>query len=423
MLTHILHNSDQLCAFVDQLDLTLSQPQRRHLLNLADALLVCESRKTLAALRRPFVTAPDVSNMADCLRISPWTAQDVRQPLGTFMVRWAIQQADRPGVPKVIYVNLDDSIAAKHKDTRHIEGVDWLYDHVESTKRRPHYKNGLTYLACTVAVGATVVTFDLRLYLRASTVRRINRQRPLAQRLPFVSKLRLARRILEALRPLLPRGWEVYVQFDSWYASARLLKYIHRQGWHSVCGLKSNRKLSGKRLDQHALALRHQRYTPVTVTAADGKQTTYLVRALTGRLEQLACDVRVFVSRRHYRDNHPAYFLSTDLTLPATVALQGYGRRWSCEVDNFYLKTQVGLADFRVQPYEAVDKWCAVVQLAWAYVEWRYAQERSAQIRCLADIIRRHREEHTRDWLTGALQMALETGSIEQVLERFLPAA
>jgi hypothetical protein len=423
MLTRILHNSEQLCTFITQLELDLSQPQRRHLLNLADALLVCESRKTLAALRRQFVAAPDVSNLADCLRISPWTAQDLRQPLGAFMVRWALQQVDRPGVPKVIHINLDDSIAVKHKDTRHIEGVDWHYDHTESTKRRPHYKNGLTYLACTVAVGTIVVTFDLRLYLRASTVRRINRRRAPAQRLPFVSKLRLARRMLAALRPLLPRGWEVYVQFDSWYAAAQLLKYIHRQGWHTVCGLKSNRKLTGKRLDQHASALRHQRYTPVTLTAADGKKTTYLVRALTGRLQDLAFDVRVFASRRHYRDTHPAYFASTDLTLPASKALQGYGRRWTCEIDNFYLKTQVGLADFRVQPYEAVDKWCAVVHLAWAYVEWRFAQERSAQVRCPADIIRRHRDEHTRDWLTGALQMVLHTGAIEPVLERFLPAA
>src|SRR3954451_25462113 len=121
MLTHILHNSDQLCAFIDQLDLQLSQPQRRHILNLTDALVVCETRKTLAALRRQFVSAPDVSNMADCLRISPWTAADLRQPTGAFMVRWAIQQAEQSGAPKVIYVTLDDSIAAKHKDPRHIE--------------------------------------------------------------------------------------------------------------------------------------------------------------------------------------------------------------------------------------------------------------------------------------------------------------
>src|SRR5215210_2918544 len=394
MLTHIVHPSPRLCAFLDQLNLPLSQPQQRHLCNLADALLVCEGRKTLAALRREFVAAPDVSNIADCLRISPWTADAVRQRLGTFLVRLALQQADAEGAPHRIYINLDDSLAAKHKTTRHLEGVDWHHDHVESTKRRQSYKNALCYLACTVAVGTLVVTFDLRLYLRATTIRRLNRKRSGAQRLHFVSKVRLARRMLVALAPLLPRGWEVYVQFDSWYASARLLKYIHRQGWHTVCGLKSNRKLNGKRLDQHACALRHQRYTPVTVTAADDKKTTYLVRDLTGRLEDLAFDVRVFASKRHPRDHRPAYFASTDLTLPAAKALQGYGRRWSCEIDNLYLKLPLGLADFRVQRYEAVEKWCVVVQLAWAYIEWRFAQERSAQVRRPADIIRRHRDEH-----------------------------
>jgi len=39
MLTRIVHNSPHLCAFLDQLHLDLSQPQRQHMLNLADALL------------------------------------------------------------------------------------------------------------------------------------------------------------------------------------------------------------------------------------------------------------------------------------------------------------------------------------------------------------------------------------------------
>ena len=52
MLTRIVHNSAKLCAFIDHLNLDLSKPQRQHLLNLADALLVCEDEKTLAALQR-----------------------------------------------------------------------------------------------------------------------------------------------------------------------------------------------------------------------------------------------------------------------------------------------------------------------------------------------------------------------------------
>ena len=88
-----------------------------------------------------------------------------------------MNEAEQRNLPKVLYINLDDSLGQKHKDTRHLEPVDWHYDHTESSKRQPHFKNGICYLACTAAVGPLVVTVDLRLYLRAKTVRRINRKR------------------------------------------------------------------------------------------------------------------------------------------------------------------------------------------------------------------------------------------------------
>lgn len=420
MLTRILHNSEELCAFIDQLDMRLSQPQRRHIENMADALLVCEGEKTLAALQRQFVEAPDASNMADFLRISPWQAQSVRSALRRNQVTWLLAEAERQNLPKVIAINIDDSLGEKHKQTRHIEPVDWHYDHVESSKHRPRYKNGICYVECTLRIGDLTVTVDLRLYLRESTVRRINRQRPKEERISFFSKYRLARSILVELQPLLPKGWRVYVQFDSWYASVKLIKFVHRQGWHVTCGLKSNRKLNGKCLDHLAYALRHRRYTHVRVTAADGKPTTYYLRQTTGRLVDLPFDVRIFFSKRHPREQSQAYFMCTDLTRSAQQALQGYRGRWSCEVDNFYLKTQAGLTDFRVRSYEAVDKYMVVVLLAWAYVERRFASERSAQINTYGDIIRRHRDEHAVDWLTGALRMVLDTGDIQQVLQTFL---
>ena len=420
MVTRILHNSERLCAFFDQLELTLYQSQRQHILNMADALLVCEEDKTLAALQRQFVEAPDASNMADCLRLSPWQADDVRAVLRANQVAWVVAQAERVGIPKMISMNLDDSIGEKHKATRHLEPVDFHHDHNDSTKSKPRYKNGFCSLVCTLKSGQLVVTVDLRLYLRAKTVRRINRHRAAGQRIPFRSKNTLARQILEALRPLLPKGWAIYVQFDSWYASAKLINYIRRQGWHVTCGLKCNRKLNGVRVDHLASALRHRRYTRVRITATDGNTTPYYVRTTTGRLSEVPDDVRVWFSKRHPRGKSSAYFLSTELTRSAQQALQGYGGRWSCEVENFYLKTRLGLADFRVRCYEAVDRYMVVVQLAWGYVERRFIQERCAQVKCYGDIIRRHQEEHARDWLIGALQMALETGAIEPALQRFL---
>jgi hypothetical protein len=92
MLTRILHNSFKLCTFLDQLNIDMSKPQHRHILNMADALLVCEDTKTLAALQRQFIEAPDASNMADFLRISPWQADDVRTVRLTPLSRPRIDQ-------------------------------------------------------------------------------------------------------------------------------------------------------------------------------------------------------------------------------------------------------------------------------------------------------------------------------------------
>jgi hypothetical protein len=419
MLTRIVHNSEKLCTFLDRLGMQLSQPQRRHILNMADALLTCEDTKTLAALQRQFVEAPDASNMADFLRISPWRAADVRVALRAHQVAWLLAEAERTGAPRIIYINIDDSLGEKDKATQHLEPVAWHYDHSESTPTRPRYKNAFCYVVCTLRVGDNVATVDLQLYLRRKTTRRLNRQRPKGKRLSFRTKYRIARQMLVELRPLLPNGWKIHVQFDSWYASKRLIKFVRRQRWHVTCGLKSNRLLNGIRIDRHAQVLKHRWYTRVRVTTADGDQK-YYVRRLEGRLADVPYDVRVYFSKRHPREKSPAYIACTDLACSAKQTLQGYTWRWSCEVVNFYLKTQLGLADFRVQSHEAVDKYMVVVLVAWAYVEQRFALERSTQVKTYGDIIRQHRDEHAIVWLTEAIEMAIATGDTDLVLQRFL---
>jgi hypothetical protein len=420
MLTRILHNSPALCTFLDQLDLSLSQPQRRHICNLVDALLVYDGAKTLTALQRQFVNCVDPTNIADTLRIAPWSAQELRQPAGALLVREAVAHAHAAGTLDYICISLDDSIARKHKHTRHLEPVDWHFDHVESTPHKPRHVNGLAYLECNVWIGGMALTFDVRLYVRGKTIRRINRQRPADQHVGFRSKNSLARQMLQALYPLLPPGVPVYVLHDAWYASARLIKTTHRCGGHTITALKHNRKVDGQRLDQHSLALWHQRYEKVTVTATDGSATAYFTRAFTGKLEDVAFPIRVIDSKWHPRAPRSAYFGCTDLNLETQTALQIYGHRWGCETDNVYLKTRLGVGDFRVRSYEAVDKYVAVVHLGLAYLQYRWLHERSPQIKNLADIIQLHRDEHAQDWLRGACQEVIATQDIEAVLARFL---
>ena len=71
---------------------TLNKPQLRHLERFADLLVVAPRRKTLAQLADLELDGVDPSNLADFLRISPWTPEDIRQPLLAFLMRFLRQR-------------------------------------------------------------------------------------------------------------------------------------------------------------------------------------------------------------------------------------------------------------------------------------------------------------------------------------------
>jgi hypothetical protein len=129
----------------------------------------------------------------------------------------------------------------------------------------------------------------------------------------------------------------------------------------------------------------------------------------------------VLISYRHHRDKRPKYFLCTDLALSAQQILPIYQKRWPIEVDNFYVKQHLGLADFRVQSYEATEKWFAVVFVALAFLQWRLNHVPSEErMRSLADVVRQHRYEHARTLLETACQEAARLADYVPVLQRFL---
>jgi Transposase DDE domain len=422
LLKLIVQHSPTLVTFLYGLHLRLSKPQWQHVLRLADVLIVAEIRhKTIAGLYRLLVDAPDASNGADTLRISPWTVEDLRAPLRQFIVADLVTYAHQSD-QWTLSVSLDDSLGAKDKGTQHLEAVDSHHDHTKSQgKKKPYYTNGTVHLEVRLELGARSYAYDWRLYLREKTVRRLNRERTPEQRLRFRKKTTLASTMLAELHQRWPAGFQVYVLFDSWYAANRLLTFCRRRGWHVVCAIKSNRQFDHQKLSQWSQALQHQRYQRVQLTATDGRQRSYLVRPRQGRLKHLSFDVCVLISKRHPRDTHPKYFLCTDLALSAQQILSIYQKRWPVEVDNFYVKQHVGLADFRVQSYEATEKWFAVVFLALVFLQWRlnHAHPKEAW-QSLADVVRHHRYEHARTLLEKACQEAAKLSDYLPVVRRFL---
>ena len=98
-----------------------------------------------------------------------------------------------------------------------------------------------------------------------------------------------------------------------------------------------------------------------------------------------------------------------------------YQQRWPIAVDNFYVKQHLGLADFRMQAYEATEKWFAVVFVALAFLQWCLNHAPAGtRWRFLADVVRQHRYEHTRTLLETACQEAVRLADDVPVVQRFL---
>ncbi len=428
MLSPIVHHSLQLIGFIGCLGLILSQPQRTHLLQMLDGLLMCERRKTISNVYRQQASRPDPKNGADFFRESPWDEQQVGVQRKQYVLQQMLKIGQKLKLLKVIKISIDDSLGKKGKATHHLDAVDIQHNHSESSGKKQVYSNGYVYVAVHIHFGPFGFTFNLRLYLRAGTVRRLNRERqknqPSLPRLPYRSKYALAHEMLVELKTLLPADYQVYVLFDSWYASAKLINFCRRQGWHVICALKSNRRVAKQRVDHHDQLLKHKHYQRITLCATDETRLapTYYVRTVCGALENVKSRVCVIISRRHKGDKRPKYFACTDLTLTAQAALRLYQQRWPIEVDNLYLKEFLGLGDFRLQSLEATTKWFAVVLLDLNFLQLQQAQhyEQTQSTLPLAEFIYQHRQTHLQELLRTVAEEAIRTGEVEQVVQRFI---
>lgn len=412
----IVQRSLAIVTFVSLLGLALSAPQRQHVERCGDLLVLAPRRKTLAQLAALELPGIDPSNLADFFRISPWDPDDLRLPLLEFVIRFLRQRCTDPTQP--IFLTLDDSLTVKDKATRKLQSVDWHFDHNQGRTVQ-----GSNHVVLRIHWGPFHFPLSWRLYLRQSTVRRLNRRRK-HNKLRYHSKLTLAKQLLEQARRFLPPGPQVYVLFDSWYTSADLVKWIRRQHWHVIAALKSNRKLSGVSLTAWHKANKKSRYGTVALRLANGRTRTYWVRSIVGRLKGVAGAVRVLFSQKGPGAQAPKYFLCSDTTLSSQKILSWYQKRWSQEVDYWFVKLQLGLGDFRLQSYEAIAKWYAVVYLVLTYLYWRsyQAAEEDGHTPSLSEVMRGIQQEKAREVLQAACQEAAAGQPLAVILERYLGA-
>lgn len=408
-----------LLKFIFFLKLNFSKPQMRHLINFVDTLLACEGSKTIAKLNELLLDPTDQSAFTDYFTYSPWSNEHLREQKHDVLVQWILEENKHSIFPKPIFISIDDSKNEKPKSSLHFEVTDWFFNTAEGRG----YFYGVSFINVHIACGNRSTPITLRLYLREKTVRRINRYREKSKQIPFKSKYKIAREILIELAPLLAKEGPVYVLFDSWYASAKLIKFCRRQGWHVICALKQNRSFTRKgtnksrQLRKHAHYTRNKDFKPVLVKSSDSS-TRYWVSNQRGYLNNLKDEVSIFISKRHPKDRSSEYFMTTDLSLSAQEALSRYMRRWAVEVDHLYLKVRLGLGDFRLRSYQGISRYFDLVCLTLAYLHWRRVEENNPDIKTLSDVLALHREDQQRSFLQYFGDQILNLGSVNLAIAK-----
>ena len=424
----IVAHSDALCNFLLPLLVRLNSPQQRHALNVVAALLVCTRLKhrTLAALTRVLrVPHADQFACADFFRDSAWPAEQVQYALVRFLLQ-TVAQIQRVTGWRLLFLSLDDALAPKDVATTALEAVTFHHDRVAQRRQQQHYTNASRYVTIHLQLGPMQLTLAWRLYLSRKQVQRLNRARCETGQpvLTYHSLVELAEAMLDEIAPHLPAACRVYMLFDSWYDGRHLEHFIHDHGWHWICATKSNRVVNDRPLCQWWIHLGQQRITPVVVRSAT-RSRTYAARYVVGRVHHYPQPLVAIISKRARRDIHPAYFLCSDTSLSNRTILKYYGYRWQAEVDNWYLKERFGLADYRLQSYEAIQRWHTLVFAAYAFVQYRRVRllltHPRATLPELPEVLAAHQHEHLRQTVCHIATLARRGFSDAKILAELMP--
>jgi hypothetical protein len=412
-MVRIISPVRKLVTFFAILNLRFSKPQRAHALNFMEGIIMHEDDKTLSGISRLLFDGCHPSSLADFFTYSPWDEQDVRYHLQEALIGWLLRDKQHNLFNDCITISVDDSLVIKPKESKHFELADWHFD----ANGRGGFAWGISFVTMHMEYRGQSLPVNWRIYLKEQTVRRLNDKYEIE--MEFKSKMKLVMEMLEEVKGYLPEGNDIYILFDSWYASKKLIKYCLGNNWNVICALKSNRVFRGKKLSKIARNLGNKSLTRTWVNSAE-TSALYFTCLRKGKLRGIEKEVSVIISKRHIRDKRPGFFLCTDTSFSAKQALSVYMRRWAIEIDYLYLKKRLGLSDFRVRSMEGIYRYFTLVFLTLVYLSWRKVEEGCKSI---SHAIAFHRADQHERVLRVFGEKVLQEKSVEPALRIFLPEA
>jgi len=309
---------------------------RRSLVRLRDAVREGDSRTRQAISH--FLTQAEW----DAPEILRQTALDTLRQLG-----WKAGDT--------LYVLIDDT--QKRKRGKRMDAVCKLFLHAEKV-----YAKGHTIAACALVYRGVVIPYAVRLWANQAYCKGPQKLAPDEPPLKFLKLTQLAADMIAEVVP--PSQGRVIVLFDSYYLCPAVTGVCQAKGFPFVGVAKKNRNFfpDGRPRDKRKLG----RYG-ADVLRRDGRSTTvggkkHRLAERVGRLSK-AGRIKLVFSRRPGETSWIAIATNETRWGKKTV-LSHYLVRWGIEVLFKMSKQYLGLGDYQLLRYRAVERYLHLVLIA-----------------------------------------------------------
>lgn len=234
-----------------------------------------------------------------------------------------------------------------------------------------------------------------------------------AQKLKHRTQAQLAARIIDQLP--VPKGVDIVVLGDTAFDAKIVRESCQKRGYHWITPVNANRVMAGPRGNRPRVSSRikqlsKDRFQTIRIYPSSGsyckqrrlsehrdgsmKTTrTYYVCSEKREVHSVGMVMLVFSSTKPIKGKakrESTKILMTNAThLSARQVVELYGMRWQIELLFKELKSTLGLHQYRLKRFEAVESWVDLVLVTFCYLEW-------TRDRKLAD--RRIRAEDRKRW-------------------------
>lgn len=384
--------------------LDLHRPERHHLLDLSEALIVTRGTKTTSSLAHSQPDGPDRSCLSRFLAGS-WDEQALLAAGREALLEQLRQQTEPTAL---IYHSVDDT-ANPHAPSRlidpwlrppsHMEAVDRHYDHIQRRCRWAH-----SVVTSQLSCANWSLPWRHELYRRKEDCAQAG--------VVFHSKQDLAVAMIEQFEPP-HKGQPVCHLLDSWYTNGRTLGTVRARPGHLLIGTvicRTKLKIGEKeaKLSQWASELRPEELDRVKVGASE-----YEVHRFEGHVFDQERPVVVLATRPAGKTKKDwTFILSSETGLGTAQIMAHYAVRWDIETGHWYLKCALGFGDYRLRPLRAIRRFWAAVLFTYWYLEWL---RHRLKLATLADTQRRVISAYERWWTVRVWEKSRHCASLEEV--------